>query len=93
MSLNKEILMGKLTAKPVLMNGNQVSYTRFSVAVNEYNSKTMEQTADFIQCAAFQQNSSATTSTRVLRSSSRVLSSRITTRIVLPYITTATRSS
>ena len=53
MSLNKVILMGNLTAKPVLMNGNQVPYTHFSVAVNDYNSKTMEESADFIQCAAF----------------------------------------
>ena len=55
MSLNKVILMGNLTAKPVQMNGNQVPYTHFSVAVNNYNSKTMEQSADFIQCVAFYQ--------------------------------------
>ena len=56
MGLNTIIIMGNLVAKPNIMysnNGNGTVYSRFNVAVNNYNSKTQEQTVDFIACAAF----------------------------------------
>ena len=51
--MNSVSLMGRLTADPELKTTqNEISYCRFTVAVNRY-SKDGEDTADFISCVAW----------------------------------------
>ena len=54
--MNKVILMGRLTAVPVLsQTPGGTTVCRFSVAVNRRFAKEGQQTADFINCTAWRQ--------------------------------------
>ena len=56
MSLNKAILMGRLTRDPeVRQTTNGISVTRFSIAVNRRFAKEGSQEADFINCVAWRE--------------------------------------
>lgn len=54
--MNKVILLGRLTKDPAVCcesSDECTAVTRFVIAVNHYNPKTQQNTADFIHCVAF----------------------------------------
>lgn len=52
--LNKVILMGRLTAEPEMHVGNDMTYARFTIAVERnYKNKSGDKTTDFINCTAW----------------------------------------
>ena len=52
--MNKVILCGRMTDKPVLRyTGNNIPYARFTLAVNKPRVKDKEPEADFINCIAW----------------------------------------
>jgi single-strand DNA-binding protein len=54
--MNKVILMGRLTHEPELgQTPNNISVTKFSIAVNRRFAKEGQQQADFINCVAWRQ--------------------------------------
>lgn len=54
--MNNCIFKGRLTAKPELqVTPEATEYCKFSVAVDRYNGKGKERTADFVPCTAWRQ--------------------------------------
>ena len=54
--MNLCIFKGRLTAKPELqVTPEATEYCKFSVAVDRYNGKGKERTADFVPCTAWRQ--------------------------------------
>lgn len=52
--LNKIILMGRLTAEPEMHVGNDMTYVRFTIAVERnYKNKSGDKVTDFINCTAW----------------------------------------
>ena len=52
--MNKIVLMGRMTADPETHTGNNMMYTRFTLAVERnYKSKDGDRVTDFIRCTAW----------------------------------------
>lgn len=79
--MNKVILIGRLTKDPELKYtpGNGTAVTTLTLAVDNYNSKTKEKSADFIQVVLWGKQAE-NTSQYCLKGSQVVVNGRISTR-------------
>lgn len=79
--MNKVILIGRLSKDPELKYtpGNGTAVTTLTLAVDNYNSKTQEKSADFIQVVLWGKQAE-NTSQYCLKGSQVAISGRISTR-------------